>query len=439
MHFTVDAFRSTPPFDVLAKLFGQPEHTDWLDESLSWKRTCYIGDWSFLPQTRFRGPGVPELFSGISVNSLRRFPAGASKHIVQTNAHGHVMSEGILTRLDEEDYVFHGPGGDWGRYNLEHGDFQATAEDEDWFVYQVSGPASIPLLLDLTGDDRLLDTPYMHAVPTALAGHRVWALRQGMAGEVGFELQGPREIGCAVYDAVVQAGQKYGIRRLGNRAAPINHLENAVPTRNLDYLPALYEPEQADFLAHLLSSPWHIPRAFIAGSFQGESLRDYYRDPVELGWTRQISFDHTFLGDAALMERLAKPARVLRTLVWNSDDVLDLHRSLYGDGPHHTFMDMPRDLRGHLWMDRVERDGVLAGTATSRGYSYYFRKMLSLAVLNVADAEIGTQVDVVWGNPGDPVKRIRATVAKAPFKRVRSRAELHAHLAAYRAESEPAA
>ncbi|MFE7928262.1 hypothetical protein ACFU6S_05905 [Streptomyces sp. NPDC057456] len=226
---------------------------------------------------------------------------------------------------------------------------------------------------------------------------------------------------------------------MGNRAAPLNHLENAVPTRNLDYLPALYEPEQADFLAHLLSSPWHIPRAFIAGSFQGESLRDYYRDPVELGWTRQISFDHTFLGDAALKERLAKPARVLRTLVWNSDDVLDVHRSLYGDGPHHTFMDMPRDLRGHLWMDRVERDSVLAGTATSRGYSYYFRKMLSLAVLNVADAEIGTQVDVVWGNPGDPVKRIRATLAKAPFKRVRSRAELHAHLAAYRAGSGPAA
>ncbi|MFI7298974.1 glycine cleavage T C-terminal barrel domain-containing protein [Streptomyces sp. NPDC050121] len=170
MHFTVDAFRSTPPFDILAKLFGQPEHTDWLDESLSWKQTCYIGDWSFLPQTRFRGPGV-----------------------------------------------------------------------------------------------------------------------------------------------------------------------------------------------------------------------------------------------------------------------------LYGDGPHPTFMDMPRDLRGHLWMDRVECDSVLVGTATSRGYSYYFRKMLSLAVLNVAEAEIGTQVDVVWGNPGDPVKRIRATVAKAPFKRVRSRAELHAHLAAYRAGSGPAA
>ncbi|MFF4584095.1 hypothetical protein [Streptomyces sp. NPDC001388] len=439
MDFTVDAFRSTPPFDILAKLFGQPEHTDWLDESMSWKRTCYIGDWSFLPQTRFRGPGVPELFSSISVNSFRTFPVGASKHVVQTDAHGHVISEGILTRLDEEDHVFHGPGGDYARYHLEQGGFEATAEDEDWFVYQVSGPASIPLLLELTGDERLLDTPYMHAVPVILAGHRIWALRQGMAGEVGFELQGPREIGSTVYDAVVQAGQKYGIRRLGNRAAPLNHLENAVPTRNLDYLPALYEPEQAGFLAHLLSSPWHIPRAYLAGSFQGESLRDYYRDPVELGWTRQISFDHPFPGDTALREKLARPARVLRTLVWNSEDVLDVHRSLYGDGPHHTFMDMPRDLRGHLWVDRVERDGVVVGTATQRGYSRHFRQMLSLSVLNTADAGIGAPVEVVWGNPGDPVKRIRATVARAPYKPVRSRVDLRLHLAAYRAESGPVA
>lgn len=103
MDFTVDAFRSAPPFDILAKLFGQPEHSDWLDESVSWKRTCYIGDWSFLPQTRFRGPDVPELFSGISVNSFGTFPVGASKHVVQTDAHGHVISEGILTRLEEED------------------------------------------------------------------------------------------------------------------------------------------------------------------------------------------------------------------------------------------------------------------------------------------------------------------------------------------------
>ncbi|GGR89075.1 hypothetical protein GCM10010269_30200 [Streptomyces humidus] len=65
--------------------------------------------------------------------------------------------------------------------------------------------------------------------------------------------------------------------------------------------------------------------------------------------------------------------------------------------------------------------------------------MLSLSVLNTADAETGAQVEVVWGNPGDPAKRIRATVAQAPYKPVRSRVDLRHHLATYRAESGPAA
>jgi vanillate/3-O-methylgallate O-demethylase len=436
LEFSVDPFRTPPPVDLLTRLFGQFEYTGWLDEEMSWKQACYVGDWSFLPQTRFRGPGVLDLFSAISVNSFRNFPLLASKHVVQTSSSGKVMNEGIFTRLGDEDFVYHGPGDEWARYNLARSDFKATAEGEDWFIYQVSGPSSIPLLLELTGDESLLDVHYMHAMPVTLAGRRIWALRQGMAGEPGFELQGPRQDGRAVYDAVVEAGQKYGIRRLGARALPINQLENAVPTRGLDYLPALHEPEQAEYLASLpASSIQHLLRVFIAGSYQGTSLSDYYRDPVELRWSRQISFDHRFPGDDALRQLIARPARVLRTLVWDSSDVTDVNASLFRDGPHCTFMDMPRDLRGYLWADQVERDGSPVGVATSRGYSYYYRQMLSLAVLDIADAAIGTRVDVVWGNPGDRQKRIRATVAGAPFKPARSRVNLREHVAAYQAAS----
>ena len=55
--------------------------------------------------------------------------------------------------------------------------------------------------------------------------------------------------------------------------------------------------------------------------------------------------------------------------------------------------------------------------ATSRGYSYYFRQMLSLCVIDVEHSEPGTEVIVVWGDPGEPQKEIRATVAPAPYKK----------------------
>src|SRR3712207_8445384 len=44
----------------------------------------------------------------------------------------------------------------------------------------------------------------------------------------------------------------------------------------------------------------------------------------------------------------------------------------------------------------------LVGVATSRGYSYYFREMLSLCTIDVGHAEVGTPVTVHWGNPGGP-------------------------------------
>ena len=70
------------------------------------------------------------------------------------------------------------------------------------------------------------------------------------------------------------------------------------------------------------------------------------------------------------------------------------------------------------------KNGKLVGVATSRGYSYYFRQMLSLCTIDVAQSEPGTEVEVIWGNPGTPQKRIRATVAPAPYKKDNRRADL---------------
>ncbi|MDP6175621.1 MAG: hypothetical protein QGF09_15760 [Rhodospirillales bacterium] len=57
-------------------------------------------------------------------------------------------------------------------------------------------------------------------------------------------------------------------------------------------------------------------------------------------------------------------------------------------------------------------------SATSRGYSYYFREMISLCTIDMAYSEIGTEVTVIWGEPAGPQKKIRAKAAPAPYKRI---------------------
>jgi vanillate/3-O-methylgallate O-demethylase len=80
-------------------------------------------------------------------------------------------------------------------------------------------------------------------------------------------------------------------------------------------------------------------------------------------------------------------------------------------------MEIPRDQRGFMYADKVLANDKLIGVATSRGYSYYFRQMLSLCVIDVEWSNPGTEVKVIWGEPGEPQKEIRALVAAAPYKK----------------------
>lgn len=408
-------FRKTPE-GYFTSRWGMPEYTDWLDESMSWKNNCYIGDWSFLWQRRYRGPDVLKLFSDTSINSFAKFDIMQSKHVTHCNRDGKVIHEGILSRWGEDDYMLFGRGGFLVDFYLRKGGYDVTSETVEGFNFQVAGPHAAAVLEKLTGAN-LHNIKFMHSQIVQIAGHDVYALRQGMSGEPGVELQGPAEHAAEVYDAVLQAGQEFGIRKLGGRAAFINHLEACFPTIVTDYLPAIFSEDMKEYRAEFEAALPAFASTFnVAGSFEADDISAWYRSPVELGWGRNIKFDHDFIGREALEAEVSNPRRVIRTLVWNPDDVMKVFASLFQKGEHYAFMEMPRDQRGFMYADKVIVDGREVGVSTSRGYSYFFREMLSLCTLDISEAEIGSQVTVVWGNPGEPQLPIRATVQAAPYK-----------------------
>ncbi|HET7451802.1 MAG TPA: aminomethyl transferase family protein, partial [Thermoanaerobaculia bacterium] len=262
------------------------------------------------------------------------------------------------------------------------------------------------------------DIAFMHSGKIPIGGREVWALRQGMAGELGYELQGPSAYAGEVYDAVVEAGKEFGIRRLGGRAVFINHLEACFPTIVTDYLPAIFGEDMKEYFEEFRAAmPAYAATFNLAGSFEADDVSAWYRSPVELGWAKNIKFDHEFIGREALELEAARPERTMRTLVWDADDVVDVYASLFRQGKPYHYMEIPRDQRGFMYADKVVKDGKLVGVATSRGYSYYFRQMLSLCVIDIEHGEPGTDVSVIWGNPGEPQREIRAKVAPAPYKR----------------------
>jgi len=417
--------------------WGKPEYTDWRDENLSWKHTCYLGDWSWLDEFQISGPDALRFLSEHMVNSVAKFAIGQAKHAIFCNLRGKVIGEGVLLRLGEEEFEYNarGPVVPWLEYRLAKGDYKAVAKTTiRKFKFQVSGPNSLAVLEKVTGQN-LRDIKFMHFRHTLVEGVEAAFLRQGMAGEIGFEVQGPGEHAELVREAILAAGQEYGIRQLGSRTAMINHLEAAFPTITHDYLPAVGDPAEREFFElHGARAPkpgspeWFKSFARsvkVKGSFEGDSLDDWSRSPIELGWGKSVKFDHDFYGRGALEQEMADPKRKIVSLVWNSEDVIDVYTSLFQDEqPAYDYMEMPRHQWNCMYASKVLVGDRTIGVATSRGYSYFFRKMLSHCVIDIEHAEPGTEVTIVWGDPSSRQKLIRATVASSPYKPDRRRADL---------------
>jgi len=275
---------------------------------------------------------VLKLFSDVSVNSFETFTIGQAKHVIHCNEDGKMIHEGILNRLSDDEFMLFGRGGFWVDYQLRHGQYDATSAPDDWFNFQVSGPKAI-YVVEKAAKQSLRNLKFMHSATIHINGREVRALRQGMAGELGYELQGPRAYAQEIYDAILEAGKEFGIRRLGGRAVFINHLEACFPTIVTDYLPAIFGENMTEYLEEFKAAMPAFAITFnLAGSFEADDISAWYRSPVELGWANRIKCDHDFIGRTALEEEVAHPKRAMHTLVWNADDVVAVYASLFRQG-----------------------------------------------------------------------------------------------------------
>jgi len=113
--------------------------------------------------------------------------------------------------------------------------------------------------------------------------------------------------------------------------------------------------------------------------------------------------------------------------VWDAEDVTRVLAAVFQDGPPPKYIDFPVSHYAAFKYDRVlNRIGELVGVSTYAGYSANERAMLSLAVVDEACSEPGTEVVLVWGEEGGGAKtvpwmerhvqvEIRATVGPVPI------------------------
>jgi vanillate/3-O-methylgallate O-demethylase len=431
--------RAGSAVDLLRNMPGRPyshgvvdaQFTNWQSEVQAWRRSCAFLDQSHhMIDLYVKGPDAHALLASLGVNSFVRFGPGMAKQFVAASPDGLYLGDCVLFYLEENLFNLVGRRTvlDWVEFNAASGKWNvATDRDPQTqdrggrppivYRYEVQGPLAGALMAKVTGSP-LPEVKFFGMTDFQIAGKRVRALRHGMAGEVGFEMFGPWEEGNVVRDAILKAGEEFGLLRVGSLAYSSANLESGwIPGP----LPAIFSQESLKAYREWLPSR---AGGVLAGSLYTPDITDYYVTPYDLGYGRLIRFDHDFVGANALQKRAKEPQRRKVTLVWDPQDMTRVAASLWTDGPKYKYFNMPKARYGLYQMDEVLKNGKRVGISMDCGYLANERVVVSLAVVDESLAVPGSTVTVLWGEEPNSAKpqveahvqtEIRATVAPAPY------------------------
>jgi vanillate/3-O-methylgallate O-demethylase len=418
------------------------EFSNWRREQWAWQHTAVLFDQSHhMANVFLRGPGAIRLISDTGINSVANFPVNMAKQFVPTTPAGHVIGDGILFHLAEEEFVWVGraPVANWLAYQAEHGGYDLDVEKDDrspshpygkpvtraYWRFQIQGPNAWAVIEKVNGGP-VEQLKFFRMAEMNVGGRRVRTLRHGMSGQPGLELWGPYETYDETREAILEAGREFGLEPCGARAYASNTLESGwIPSP----LPAIYTGDDLRDYRRWLPADGYEATNALAGSFVSENIEDYYLNPWELGYGHLVKFDHDFIGRDALQQIDPDTQRKKVTLAWDGDDVAKIYASLFQDDDDpYQFFDLPIANYGSSNFDSVlDPDGNLVGVSLFSGYSANERKALSLATLN-PEVEIGTEVTVVWGEPGGGTRKktvephrqlsVRAVVSPVPYSDV---------------------
>ena len=254
---------------------------------------------------------------------------------------GGIESEFTVTRLDESRfYLLSAAVGrihdhDWlVQHRHEGEDVEIADVTDDRGALLVSGPRARELLAKLTDADLgNAAFPWMSAREIEVADVPVRALRVSYAGELGWELHHPMVRMDGLYDALMAAGEEYGVADFGLYAMNALRMEKAYKAWGLELTTEL--------------------------------------TPVEGGLERFVDLDSPFIGRDAVAARAR--GSVESRLVYLSVDARDA------------------DARGN---EPVYAAGRLVGLTTSGAWGYAVGRSLAFAFVEADFAAPGAELEI---------------------------------------------
>lgn len=416
----------------------QPEFTNWRDEQRAWTTTAVLFDQSHhMWDVYFEGPDVKRLMPTIGLNSFQNFGANKAKQLIGCNEEGFVVGDAILFAWSESKVSLVGAPvlANWAQSQAERNgyDVEITRDNSSaykakrlLFRYQLQGPNALAIIENAHGGP-VNRIKFFNTGEFTIAGVRVRALNHTMTGVpgqemTGLEMTGPFEQGPRVLEALVRAGHEVGMELGG----AISYSTTAVESGWIGmYVPAIFTSQSTRPHRDWLPGNGFEGAASLGGSYVSDDIRDYYLTPWDLGYGHILRFDHDFIGRDALEKMRDQPHRQKVWLIWNDEDVARVMASgLFGGQQRAKYMQAPNAAYVMWQFDEVRVGDRLVGLSNRNSYTVNIGHWASIAILDEAEAQDGTTVTLIWGEPDGGAARdttethvqveIRATVRTQP-------------------------
>ena len=333
-----------------------------IEEYWAAREKAVVLDLSPLRKFEVTGPDAEALLQYCLTRDIRKLSVGQVVYTAMCYDNGGMIDDGTVFRLGQNNFRWIGGddySGQWLRQQAEKMGYQAWVRSSTDQLHNIAvqGPSSRDLLKDI-----IWTSPAQTAIGElewfrfciARIGHfegvPLVVSRTGYTGELGYEIFCHPKDALTVFDAVWEAGRKYGLKPMGLEALDMVRIEAGLIFANHEF--------------------------------------DSATDPFEagIGFTVPLkSKADDFIGKAALIERRDHPRRKLVGLEIDANEAVG-----HGD---------------QIYMGRAQ-----TGVVTSGMRSPILGKTIALARVDALNSEIGTAVEI--GKLDGHAKRLPARIVR---------------------------
>jgi len=205
------------------------QYSGILDEHKSVREAAGIFDVSHMGEVWFRGPRAAEAVQKLVTNDVGKLVDGMAMYTCACRPSGGIVDDLIVYRSDAENILIvvnaSNVDKDFGWFQEQAGAIcEIVNLSDETGLLAVQGPRAVELVQSIA-DQPVAELKSFRFRKAVIGGVMTNVARTGYTGEDGFELFAPAQAVGKVWDAVLDAGHKVGLKPIGLGARDTLRLE----------------------------------------------------------------------------------------------------------------------------------------------------------------------------------------------------------------------